>query len=240
MFDQLTIEKLGYYVYALIDPKDNKPFYIGKGIGNRIFNHKDCAINEKESNLKLDTIREIIADGLNVEHLILRHGLTEKEAFEIEATLIDFGNFSGFRFSNLVSGHHSEERGLMTTDELIRLYNAEPLNELLDPAVIVNINKKYIRGQSSDEIYHATKEAWVIGEQKRKTTKYALSEYCGIIIEVFEICNWYPVKTTDNKRNHRWGFTGTMAKPEIRQKYLNKSIAHTKKKGAANPIRFRL
>ena len=26
----------GFYVYALIDPRDNKVFYIGKGNGNRI------------------------------------------------------------------------------------------------------------------------------------------------------------------------------------------------------------
>ena len=64
MFDQLTIEKLDYYVYALINPTDNRPFYIGKGIGNRVFNHQNCAIKDKNSNLKLDTIREIISSGL--------------------------------------------------------------------------------------------------------------------------------------------------------------------------------
>ena len=145
MFDQLTIEKLDYYVYALINPIDNRPFYIGKGNGNRVFNHLNCAIKDNYSNLKLDTIREIINNGFKVEHLIIRHGLTEKEALEIEASLIDFGNRFGFEFSNLVLGHHSNGKGLMTSDEIIRIHNAKPLTELTDPVIIININKKYAR-----------------------------------------------------------------------------------------------
>ena len=31
-----------------------------------------------------------------------------------------------------------------------------------------------------------------------------------------------------------------LKKKEIRDKYINKSLAHTKKKGAANPIKYRL
>lgn len=240
MFDPLTIEKLNYYVYALINPLDQKPFYIGKGIGNRVFNHKDCAIKDSNSNLKLDTIREIIQKGNEIEHIIIRHGLTEKEAFEIEASIIDFGIKFGFEFSNLVLGHHSYEKGLMTTDEIIRNYNATALEKLSDPVIIININKKYVRGISNTNIYEATKEAWVIGEKKRNETKYALSEYGGIIIEVFEIESWYNILTTDNKQNNRWGFKGKIANDEIRNKYIHKSIAHTKKRGAANPIKYTL
>ena len=240
MFDQLTIEKLNYYVYALINPNNKKPFYIGKGVGNRVFNHQNCAIKEQNSNLKLDTIREIIDSGYKVEHLIIRHGLSEKEAFEIEAAIIDFGIKFGFEFSNLVLGQHSSDKGLMTADEIIRIHNAKPLTELTDPVIIININKKYVRGNSSKEIYESTKQAWVVGKQKRETTKYALSEYCGIVIEVFEILGWYEIETPQNKRKNRWGFHGKVAKKEIRDKYINKSLAHTKKKGAANPIKYRL
>lgn len=240
MFDPLTAERLQYYVYALINPIDKKPFYIGKGVDNRVFNHLNCAINEKQSSLKLDTIRAILDDGQKIEHIIIRHGLTEKEAFEVEASLLDFGNRFGFEFSNLVLGHHSSGKGLMTADEIIRIHNAQPLEELTDPIIIININKRYNRGNRVEEIYQATKQSWVVGEQKRRTVKYALSEYAGIIIEVFEINEWYPTITDNNKLNNRWGFNGRVAESKIREKYLNKSIAHTKKKGAANPIKYRL
>ena len=98
--------------------------------------------------------------------------MSEKEAFEIEAAIIDFGIKFGFEFSNLVLGQHSSDKGLMTADEIIRIHNAKPLTELTDPVIIININKKYVRGNSSKEIYESTKQAWVVGKQKRETTKY--------------------------------------------------------------------
>lgn len=240
MFDNKSIERLEYYVYALIDPTNNKPFYIGKGVGNRVFNHKKNALKSNDTSLKLNTIRSIIREGLKVKHLILRHGLSEKEAFEVEASLIDFGSYIGLEFSNIVEGHHAEFRGLMTSDEIIRRYNAQPLEVLNHPVMIININKKYNRGQSAQLIYEATKQAWVVSEKRRRECKYVLAEYTGIIIEVFEIQEWYSIFTENNKTKNRWGFNGIIASDEIRSQYINKSIAHTKKQGAANPIKYTL
>jgi hypothetical protein len=169
--------------------------------------------------------------------LILRHGIDEQTAFEIEASVIDFGLKFNFNFSNLVIGHDSSDRGLMTVDELNRIYAAKPLTEVSDPVVMININRGYKRGMSSDEIYLATKQAWRVGEHTRKTKKYTLSEYNGVIIEVFEIHRWYEVKTKNNKINNRWGFDGKVASEEIRMKYINKSITHIKKKGSQCSVR---
>ena len=84
MFNQRTIEALAYYVYALVDPRDNRIFYIGKGKGNRAFQHMKDSLNEKDQSLKLDIIRSIIKEGKQVNLYILRHNLTEETAFIVE------------------------------------------------------------------------------------------------------------------------------------------------------------
>ena len=39
MFSTAIIEKINYYIYCLVDPRNQNIFYIGKGIGNRVFQH---------------------------------------------------------------------------------------------------------------------------------------------------------------------------------------------------------
>ena len=84
-------------------------------------------------------------------------------------------------------------------------------------------------------IYDVTHEAWIISEKRRAVLQYALSEYRGIIVGVFEINDWYKIE-----KLNRWGFNGKEAPALVNELYLNKSIKHVKKKGAANPIRYRL
>ncbi len=253
MFDEKTRQALKYYVYMLIDPTDNRPFYIGKGIENRVFSHLDCALADSETlNAKYDKIREILKNGQKVNHVIVRHGLSELEAFKIEASLIDTFNYCGILLSNKVSGHGSVEKGLMTTEEINRLYNAEKLESIDSNCVLININKTYKRGNGTDPIYKATKETWLIDKSRLPQIKYVLSEYKGLIVEVFAVENWYPKERTKNKtidKNTKlkeqitvtgYGFNGIVAPDDIRKLYLNKSVAHSKQKGAAQVIRFNL
>lgn len=38
-FSDTVIEKLQFYVYRLIDPRNGETFYVGRGRGNRVFDH---------------------------------------------------------------------------------------------------------------------------------------------------------------------------------------------------------
>ena len=38
-FPPEVIKELNYYVYRLIDPRNGETFYVGKGKGNRVFEH---------------------------------------------------------------------------------------------------------------------------------------------------------------------------------------------------------
>jgi hypothetical protein len=51
-FQPAVIEALKYYVYCLVNPRDNKIFYIGKGKGNRVFQHAKDSLNENDQSLK--------------------------------------------------------------------------------------------------------------------------------------------------------------------------------------------
>lgn len=114
MFSQSTMEQLKYYVYLLKDPSNNEIFYVGKGINNRLFNHLNCALEGEENSDKLNRIRDVISLGNNVIHYVLRHGLSEKEAFEIEASVIDVIGIQNL--TNAQSGHYSDDYGLKTCD----------------------------------------------------------------------------------------------------------------------------
>jgi hypothetical protein len=254
MFDEKTKQNLKAYVYMLIDPNENKPFYIGKGVDDRVFNHINCALTDiNTSNVKYDTIREIKKNGGTVGHVIVRHGLTEDEAFQIEAALIDSFEFSGIMLSNKVGGHNSIEKGLMTSDEIKRLYNAEPLNVLPADCILININKRYRRGIGENAIFEATKGIWTINknhlqdEQGNIKRKYVLSEYRGLIVEIFKVDRWYEQERGYNPSAKRFGqtrigvaFDGTVAEEEVRRLFINKSIAHHKKQGQATAHRLKL
>ena len=109
-FSKKSLVSLGeYYVYSLIDPRNRKVFYIGRGTGNRILNMKEKVREVPESEkLKLKTIAEIQATGLEVEKVIIKCNLTESEAFASEAALINIFNYvENSRLTNIVAGHHS-------------------------------------------------------------------------------------------------------------------------------------
>jgi len=238
MFESSVTEKLEAYVYALIDPRTDRPFYIGKGRDNRVFSHAARALEAPNASDKYDSITEIVKSGMEVRHLILRHGMTDQSALNVESALIDFCMVINQPITNIALGHGTSAFGAMTTDEAIRKYQAAPLSKIEEGFVLININKTYERAQGQKSYYEATKESWVINKLKIPTLKYALSEYKGFIVEVFKIVQWYAVDAKDKngKPRIRWGFNGIIAEVEVRNRYLNKSVQKTP--GAANPVRY--
>ena len=99
-FPDEVIKQLKFYVYRLIDPRNGETFYVGMGRGNRIFAHAkgefidsdspDLEEREDAVDLKLQRIKEILAVGLEVGHVVHRHGIERSDvAYEVEAALID-------------------------------------------------------------------------------------------------------------------------------------------------------
>ncbi len=231
MFSQSVKEQLKFYVYFLRDPRNGRVFYVGKGQGSRIFNHVACALETEYSSDKIDVIKSIVSDGFEVEHFVLRHGLDEASAFEVEAALIDFVGISNL--SNLQGGHYSSDFGIKSTDEVIAMYSSEELSTD-EPILLININRLYHRDMTEGELYDATRKAWVIGN-RRNSAKYAVATYRGLTREVYEIHSWYPIEVNGKQR---WGFRGQRASDEVRSNLRYKAIASYFTKGAANPIKY--
>ena len=246
-FSGIVEEKIGWYVYALVDPRDGRLFYIGKGKGSRVFAHAADAIAGDSETEKLGLIREILKEGKVVETLLLRHGISnEKHAYLVESVLIDFCSMlvergTDFRtgLTNVVSGHNSEIFGVMSTSDVIALYEAPKAPKISEKGILFRIPKLWTPAMPEEELYEATRGWWVLGK-RRKEAKYGFAVSKGVIRGVYRIDSWRERTKGDRGfeegEKKRWGFEGKSA-PEM-ERYRNTSVAHLFKKGNASPAMY--
>ena len=237
MFPQDVIKKLGYYVYLYIHPDTGKIFYVGKGKGNRAFQH----LNDTSESEKAEIIRELKSQKKEPRIDILIHGLPdESSAYKIEASVIDL--LGKENITNQVRGYRFGYYGRMPYKELIPMYSRKRV-DIKEPSILIRINRLYRFGMSRMELYDVTRGRWKVGP-KREKAKYAFSVYDGIVKEVYEIKQWLPAGSTFTTRSDeptspdRWEFIGNLAEQHILNKYRNKSVAHYFSKRAQNPIQY--
>lgn len=240
-FSAEVIKSLRYYVYRLIDPRNGETFYVGKGVGNRVFAHVagEASVVQSESDdetsEKLTRIREIRNAGLEVIHVIHRHGMEEPVAFEVEAALIDA--YPGL--ANDQGGHHSNDRGPMHAFQIRQKFEAPEFIARGDE-LIVNVN----RLGSSRSPYDAARFAWRLDPKKAERARVVLAVEHGIVIGVLIAERWLPA-TAENfpgfeSMPGRWGFVGRNAPPDVASAYLRHKLPADmqRARGAANPIRY--
>jgi hypothetical protein len=80
---------LDCYVYIYFDPRTGKPFYVGKGSGDRLYYHlyetKENTINGR----KYNKIQKIIRETGQIPIIIVyAHGLSDDDAYALETQLI--------------------------------------------------------------------------------------------------------------------------------------------------------
>lgn len=236
-------EQLNYYVYRLIDPRNGQTFYVGKGHGNRVFQHVKQAIDyydgatqsdENDPN-KLRIIRDIRAEGLQVIHVIQRWNLTDKEAKEVEAALIDC--YQGL--SNIQRGYHSDDFGVTNAQILISRFSRKIYDEPSDfKYLIIKVQQwrldDLLAVHGANARYEATRWCWRIRPRSIKEYPYVFSVTGGIVREVYQIDRWI---LTDE--NGRYAFEGRIADESIRQRFVDKRIPDMySKKGMASPVLF--
>ncbi|MYG76810.1 MAG: GIY-YIG nuclease family protein [Acidimicrobiaceae bacterium] len=243
MFSKYVVEQLKSYVYLLIDPRngDDRIFYVGKGHGNRVFTHVQSALAGRESESDTsDRIREIHAAGHEVQHELLRFGLADRTALEIEAAAIQLLGLGDL--TNAVEGHHKWERGRMTTDVATSQFDAPQAPPIAERAVLFRIPRRWSPVMSPAELYESTRGWWRMG-RRREDADYAFAVSQGVIREVYEIHGWRQRGLGDrgweediDKSHKRWGFSGEVA-GELAH-YRITSVRHLFKKENSSPFKY--
>ncbi len=248
-FSDKVIEQIGCYVYRLIDPRDGQTFYVGRGQGNRVYDHVKGALKYSKETFqddvengakdfadevsdKLAQIKEIIASGLEVIHIIQRYGLTEEEAKEVEAALIDC--FPGL--TNVQSGY-AAERGVCNAKTLQENLSAESFDDDNDiDYCIIKIRQETIDTYGS--VYESVRKSWKVNKKKIEKIPYVLAVCNGIVKDVFAVDKWYQ----DNDNPKRYMFDKKDKVPEeIMNLFKGKMIPEKyREKGAANPVRYKM
>lgn len=214
-FDKNVKEKLGHYVYALVDPDTDKIFYVGKASANeRPFDHLKSPPSDADKSLYIENIRNL---GGEPRVDILRHGLeSEKVALEVEAAVIDAIGLENL--TNAVRGQ-GVERGRATSDFLAMRYGAEPIdvNDITENCIAFFINKTYSPTMSDMQLYDATRQFWhQVSKSTRESSEdfIALAVVEGIVVAVFSIEAWLPAGSTVSTRTfssgkeEKWEFVG--------------------------------
>lgn len=249
-------EKIGNYVYRLIDPRNGETFYVGKGKGNRVFAHargeieaiergdlqgaqnEDAAVEDAVS-LKRTRIRDIAKSGLRVIHVIHRHNIPDAAVFEVEAALIDA--YAGL--SNIAAGHHSNDRGPMHSHQIIDKY---ALPELAPPdadrLVLINVNS--YDHHNDDQLFERVRYAWRVSRWRVERADYVLAVIHGVVRGVFVPDVWQEANSANfpgyPDAPGRLGFHGCKADDETWKLYVGdrgKRLPEVMRHGQ-NPVRY--
>jgi hypothetical protein len=239
-----VVDHLGFYVYRLVDPRTGNTFYVGKGKGNRVFEHAHGNVSAKEFGdeqlePKLGVIRDIQLAGLTPSHVIHRHGLDEATAFEVEAALIDA--YPGL--TNIQGGHGSTERGTMHVKEILDMYERQTADFAGEPVLVIKIRKSLDEGK---QLYDAVRVAWKLNPANAEKAAWVVAASQGVILDVYEPDRWLPATDPEfdgliqpENDQDRYGFVGGLATDDVRAQWKGKALPlELMKPGAASPVRY--
>lgn len=110
--------------------------------------------------------------------------------------------------------------------------------DITENIIAFKLTKSWKENMTKTELYDRTRGCWEVSLKRAQCADYAFSVHEDTIIEVYKIHEWLPAdklqrETVPNKQNEsgRYGFEGKIAEPEIRDKYLGKSLENICKKG---------
>ena len=226
-FSSNTINQIGHYVYGLRRPGESAYFYIGKGKGNRVFSHANQKLRLGIADPKFEVIASLQNFG-GPEIDIIRHSLTEAEAFLLESALIDCLGVK--QLTNKIKGIDAEQYGLMSPREVENQYKGTPFQEKIS-AVCLKINKKWKKNMSANALYDAVRGSWRLNISRAMKAEYGMGIRDGVIRAIYKIDRW---EVAPNIHPIRYRFSGTEA--EGLEKFLGYTVLHLKAHDVRGPL----
>lgn len=189
-FDPLEKSSLGKYVYALRDPRDRKIFYVGQGVGDRVFQHfneaEDYYRKNKISSSKVIRILDIWNQNEDVEWIIIAYQLTDDQANKVESSSYDILSESpnGPPLNDVKPPYST----IQTSDQISQ-FSAESINpdKFYKRVFLFPIANALADGKST---YDATRGDWYIKESYQQTPAYAMGIKDYISVGAFQVDRW--------------------------------------------------
>ncbi|HEY4929907.1 MAG TPA: hypothetical protein VIH95_12240 [Acidimicrobiales bacterium] len=214
--------KLGCYVYLLVDARSGRPFFVGRGRGERCHRHVEAArggASTDDSLSKyplLDRIRVAEADGRPVRIEILRHGLTPAEADLVESSVADA----------LGLGHATRlDAQRRPADEVAAALAKRAKFKRGHQVVLLRVGPHGVPTE-----YASVRHGWRIGRRwidtdSRRSPLWAVVVAGDLVDAVYRIDAWEPSPspTGTGAGTERFSFVGTPA-TELDARYAGRSV----------------
>jgi hypothetical protein len=222
--------KLATYVYLLVDPRTGRPFFVGRGRGDRCFRH----VREARSGAKgsateakypmLERIRAIEKQGRPVRIDVLRYGLSRDDALMVEASV-------------------SEALGLGTKELGGQRLPAVEVSSVLAKRVKFKRAHQVVICRigpiGADPSYETARHGWRIGQRwtdlaSVRAPKWVVLVVGDMVTGVHRIEGWEP---TEGRGPGRYSFAGPPDR-ELERRYVGKSVAPYLGPASQSPVTY--
>jgi putative GIY-YIG catalytic domain protein len=219
-----------FYVYCLTDLKKDKILYIGKGCGNRIFEHEQAA-RSQDGDIDVPA-RKAIAKCKKLGRYIISYHLTEAEAQTAETTLIHFvKSVLGKKLKNKSAGCGAGGIRAEALDDRFK-FTPCPLDNLNPDGLVLAVKIQDALDLDTDEeadyrfdnqddanLKSRTLGNWVIGKDAASKVKYIIGIHTGLqnaVVSAYEVDGFETLEETKNGRKQtRYRFRTTSRSEEV-------------------------